>query len=154
MVALIRYALKCAEGHSFESWFQSAAAYESLAAAGRLSCPTCGTSAVHKALMAPGVAGQGDAAEGQGAPAAEPVPDLRSAPDTERARKISRLRAEVERNSEDVGRGFAREARRIHDGEAPARAIRGEARADEARALLRDGIPVLPLPFLDRKKTH
>jgi hypothetical protein len=35
----------------------------------------------------------------------------------------------------------------MHDGDAPEKAIYGEAKLDEARKLLEDGVPVLPLPF-------
>lgn len=57
------------------------------------------------------------------------------------------LRARIEARSENVGRDFATEARRIHDGDAPARPIIGEARPAEARALMEDGIPIAPLPW-------
>ncbi|HSF65360.1 MAG TPA: DUF1178 family protein, partial [Paracoccaceae bacterium] len=50
---MIRYALKCDAGHDFDSWFQSGAAFDALAGAGRLACPSCGSQAVSKALMAP-----------------------------------------------------------------------------------------------------
>jgi hypothetical protein len=49
---------------------------------------------------------------------------------------------------------FAAEARRIHDGDAPERAIFGEAKPDEARRLIEDGVPVAPLPFMPVRKTN
>ena len=49
---------------------------------------------------------------------------------------------------------FAAEARAIHAGEAPERSIYGEARADEAKKLIEDGVPVAPLPFLPRTKAN
>ena len=49
---------------------------------------------------------------------------------------------------------FAAQARAIHDGDAPERAIYGEARGDEARALIEDGVPVAPLPFTPRRKAN
>ncbi|MEO1331817.1 MAG: DUF1178 family protein, partial [Pseudomonadota bacterium] len=55
---------------------------------------------------------------------------------------------------EYVGTSFATEARAIHDGEAPERAIYGEARADEAAKLVKDGVPVAPLPFIPDRKTN
>ena len=45
----------------------------------------------------------------------------------------------------DVGERFAEEARKIHYGEVPEHAIRGQASAKETRELLDEGIPVLPL---------
>jgi hypothetical protein len=53
-----------------------------------------------------------------------------------------------------VGLNFAAEARRIHAGDAPERSIYGEARADDARALIEDGVPVAPLPFVPGRKTN
>ncbi len=141
---MIRYALKCDKGHGFESWFASASAYETLAAQGHVTCPECGSAQVSKAMMAPslGSAGQKAAA----APAAAPEP-------ADRAAMLKRLRAEIEANSEYVGMSFAAEARRMHEGDAPERSIYGEARPEEARALIDDGIPVAPLPFVpDRQR--
>jgi len=43
---MIRYALKCDQNHMFESWFQNAAAYDGLRAAGHVTCPECGSAKV------------------------------------------------------------------------------------------------------------
>ena len=67
---------------------------------------------------------------------------------------MKKLRDHVEKTSEYVGDSFAKEARAIHDGDSPHRAIYGEARPDEARKLAEDGIPALPLPFIPRQKTN
>jgi hypothetical protein len=53
---MIRYALKCAEDHRFESWFQSASAFDTLSRGGHVACPVCGRTDVEKAIMAPRVA--------------------------------------------------------------------------------------------------
>lgn len=141
---MIKYGLSCAEGHDFESWFSSSADFDRLEAAGHLSCAVCGTSKVKKALMAPRVSG------GEATPPEAERPLSRPASPAEQA--LRALRAKIEREAENVGRNFAREARRIHEGEAPARAIYGEAKAEEARALIEEGVPVAPLPW--RSKTH
>ncbi len=138
---MIRYALTCAEGHDFESWFASAAAFDDLTARGLVSCGICGGSKVSKALMAPAVT-QTDA----------PRP-LRN-PRSEAEQALAALRREIEEKSEYVGADFASEARRMHDGDTPERAIHGEARPEEARRLIEDGVPVAPLPFLPRTKTN
>jgi hypothetical protein len=64
------------------------------------------------------------------------------------------MRRKVEENSEYVGMNFAAEARAIHEGAAPERSIYGETKPDEARALIEDGIPVAPLPFMPARKTN
>lgn len=140
-VRMVRYALKCASGHDFESWFASVAAYDGLSAAHRLECPVCGSSEVEKALMAPKVR----PAERAGA--------LRGA-ETEREKALAKLRAEVEKNSDYVGLEFAAEARAMHEGATRHRSIHGEAKLEEARALLDDGVPVAPLPFRSRARTN
>lgn len=139
---MIRYTLKCDQAHAFDSWFASGAAYDALAAGGHLACPVCGSAKVDKTLMAPAVAGADDPAR----PLATQTDSL--------AQKLAELRRHVEETSDYVGEDFAREARAIHLGDAPERAIWGEARADEARALIDDGVPVAPLPFMGKAKVN
>ncbi|MBV7378765.1 DUF1178 family protein [Maritimibacter dapengensis] len=139
---MIRYALKCAEGHDFESWFQSASAFDALAGTGRVECPHCGSTSVDKSLMAPQVAkGRGET----------PRP---LAPQDDTERKIAALKAKVEAESDYVGVNFVKEARAMHEGSAPERSIYGEAKPKDAIALLEDGIPVAPLPFTPRAKAN
>lgn len=150
---MISFALRCQSGHSFDSWFNSAAGFETLLAGGHLSCPTCGSAEVAKALMAPAVRPARKAASAPAEVAPSP-PAALSAPRSELEQALAALRREVEKNSEYVGMNFAAEARRIHDGDAPERSIYGEARPEEARKLLEDGVPVAPLPFVPPRKTN
>jgi hypothetical protein len=140
---MIHYSLRCSNGHLFDSWFRSLAAFDALASAGQVSCPVCGVVAIEKAPMAPAVVGtRADAA---------PAPDQPPTAD-EIAQALAALRRQVEENSDYVGLNFAAEARRIHAGEAPERSIYGETRPDEARKLIEEGVPVAPLPFVARRK--
>lgn len=141
---MIQYSLKCADGHQFDSWFQSASAFDKLQAAGHVACAVCGSGEVAKALMAPRVS-HGDSDKPQ-APLSAPAHPAEQA--------LARLRAHVEANSDYVGSRFAQEARAMHLGEVPERPIWGEARSDEAKALLDDGIPVAPLPFTPTRKSN
>ena len=171
---MIQYSLKCADGHSFDSWFQSAAAFDKLAAAGLVSCAICGSGKVQKAIMAPRVRPGRNAVspvgEPEGPAAAEPqtseaqspsqgdssssAPGALSGPPGALEQALRDLRRKVEENSEYVGKDFVSEAMAMHLGEAPERAIHGEARLDEAKALIEDGVPVLPLPFGTSRKTN
>ncbi len=145
---MIRYALICKDGHRFESWFQSTAAFEKLHAGGMVSCAVCGSGDVEKGLMAPQVNGTRDT--GDVAPRDRPL----SAPASAAEQALSELKKKIEANSDYVGRDFVREARRMHSGDTPERAIHGEARPDEARKLIEDGVPVMPLPFAMGRKTN
>ena len=131
---MIKYSLKCSNGHIFESWFDGAGAYEKLEKANMLSCAVCGCEKVSRRLSAPQVS----TARKKG-----PL----SAPASAAEQAMLELRKHVEENTVDVGSEFASEARKIADGDAPDRAIRGEAKLDEAKALIEDGIPVAPLPW-------
>ncbi len=142
---MIRYALRCEQGHDYESWFQSGAAFDSLRARGLVTCPHCGSAEVEKALMAPVIAKAASAA---------PEPADRPEPQPDPAERLRRLRAEIEASSDYVGERFATEARAMYLGEIPDRAIHGEARPDEAKALIEEGVPVLPLPFIPNRKTN
>ncbi len=141
---MICFTLRCGKDHSFDSWFTSSQAFEALAHAGHLACPICGDADVAKGLMAPAIASK--TSDEAPAPLTQPKTDVEQA--------MAQMRQMIEENSDYVGMNFAAEARKIHLGEAPTRAIYGEAKADEARALLEDGIPVAPLPFMPRTKVN
>jgi len=149
---MIRYALKCSEDHGFDSWFQSAEAFEKLLGSNMVACPVCGSDKVEKAIMAPRVRPARSKAQLPAKPAA-PKPDL-TTPATEAEQALAKLRKEVEKNSDYVGLSFASEARKMHDGEVPHRSIYGEAKPDEAKKLIEDGVPVAPLPFIPNRKTN
>jgi hypothetical protein len=139
---MIKYALGCAEGHKFESWFPDSAAYEEQRRRALVACPECGSTSVDKAIMAPAIVG-GDR-DASRAPA-EPLLDAKR---HHTRQMMAQLRKEIEANTDDVGARFPEVARAIHAGDEPERAIRGRASLDEARALIEEGVGVLPLPAL------
>lgn len=149
---MIRYALKCDNAHGFESWFQSASAFDALCTAGHVSCPQCGSLKVSKALMAPNLR-PGDQEMAEPLPPPPRDAALRE-PDSDLARRLAELREAIESNSDYVGLNFAAEARAMHDGDKPLRSIYGEARADDAKRLLEDGVPVAPLPFMPKARVN
>ncbi|HUF57137.1 MAG TPA: DUF1178 family protein [Thermohalobaculum sp.] len=135
---MIRYALRCVDGHDFDGWFRDSAAFEAQAEAGRVACAVCGSAEVGKALMAPSVPS-----------AREARPRL--APAGPREKALAALRQKIERECDYVGRDFAAEARRMHEGDTDRRAVWGEANLREARSLREEGVPILPLPFMHRR---
>lgn len=145
---MIKFTLKCADDHVFDSWFQSSEAFDKLSGAGMVNCAVCGSDRVEKALMAPSVRPR----ETSLAQPERPRP--LDAPASPAEQALAALKRKVEENSEYVGLNFAREARDIHDGLAPERAIYGEARPEEARKLIEDGVPVTPLPFHSTRKSN
>ena len=61
--------------------------------------------------------------------------------------KIKKFRKYIEKNTDNVGKNFAEEARKIYYGEAKSRPIRGESTKKEAQELTQEGIPFSQLPW-------
>ena len=134
---MILFKLRCRAEHEFEAWFRDGATYDRQAARGQITCPDCGDSAIDKAPMAPRL---GRSSSDQEAKAPPSPAQLR--------RMLQEVRRHVEANCDYVGDRFAEEARRIHNGEADARGIYGEASEDESQALADDGIDVARIPWV------
>jgi hypothetical protein len=161
---MIRYALACSKGHTFESWFQNSAAYDKQAKRGLVECPVCGDTKVEKALMAPTLAGTKKRARpaapmvaNEAAPAAGAAPAATEGPgpvamvspeEREFRAKLKELRDHLTKNADNVGRKFPEEARKMHYGETEHRSIYGEASPQEAKELHEEGIEFHPLPAL------
>lgn len=142
---MIRYDLICDKGHEFDGWFRNSATYDKQARRGFVACSVCGSSKVEKQLMAPGIPAKSNRKD--------EVPQKMVAgpvdPRVAMMMKMMReMRQHVEENADYVGDKFAEEARKIHFAETEARGIYGEATADEATALIEEGIEVFPLPRL------
>ena len=150
---MIKYALLCESSHEFESWFRDSEAFEIQAKRGLVSCPVCQSTKIKKAIMAPRIK--------RAQPAPEPVPTCTSESQPvalldEREQllraAIRSLREKIEANTDDVGQRFPEEARKMHQGDVPRRSIRGQASLEDARALIEEGIEVMPIPTLPEER--
>jgi hypothetical protein len=142
---MIRYALKCAEDHRFESWFQSASAFDALAARGHVACPVCGANEVEKAIMAPRVA---TAEKAPPKPAGDRPPERPlSGPAHPAEQMLRKLREHIEKTSTYVGDRFATRGARDACGRQGRSADPRAGQPGEARALIEDGVPILPVPI-------
>jgi hypothetical protein len=142
---MIVFDLLCGEGHRFEGWFGSAADFAAQKEHGQLGCPSCGNMQVERVPSA--------SRFNLGAPEPKPAPPKRT-PEMEGKDPFaiaqmlySRMLDELLIKTQDVGKDFPAEARRIFYDEAPARAIRGVASAQEHEELVDEGIPVARLPL-------
>ncbi|HET6375906.1 MAG TPA: DUF1178 family protein, partial [Methylocella sp.] len=133
---MIKYGLVCAQGHAFQSWFQSAAVFDAQAGSGLVLCPICQSPEVSKDIMAPAIARQ-RGREPEAAPLAQSQPAVALLGEREKEIRemVRTLRARIFEVAEDVGPRFAEEARKIHEGLVPERPIHGQANYEDARAL-------------------
>lgn len=158
---MIRFALRCDEGHRFEGWFRSSSDFDTQSDRGLVTCSLCGSNAVTKALMRPAI---GSASGGQGGPSAKETTEATGAVAAEPASephlnamkelwsKLQTQARALRANSEYVGPRFAEEARKIHYGETEKRGVYGEASRQEVEALSDEGIVAMPLPSLPEDK--
>ena len=149
---MIVFDLQCSPaGHRFEGWFGSSQDYDDQQARGLVSCPSCGSAEVGKAVMAPNVGRKGHQLPAPVAIAPTPAPaqPVANAPLPPEAvamlKAVAAMQAEAIKTSTWVGEKFADDARAMHYGEKDAAAIHGKATLDEARELMEEGIAVAPL---------
>lgn len=163
---MIKYQLVCQCENTFESWFASGSAFETLQQAGAVTCPTCGSTDVRKAIMAPNVSpktrqrGRDPVHANEGprrAPAQPPAAGAVATgpmpvPSPEKmaafVEALREIRDELISKADDVGDRFPEEARKIHFEEVEPRAIYGQASPEEARDLAEDGVDFFVLPTL------
>lgn len=159
---MIVFDLVCQPGeHRFEGWFNSSRDYEAQKEQGLLSCPSCGTLSVGKAVMAPNVGAKGNQQVATVDPvqsstnefASEPAPAAVSnvvevpAKYQELLDLAAKAQAKLLEKSEWVGGDFPEKVREIHYGETDEKAIHGIATPDDAAALEEEGIDIAPLPL-------
>jgi hypothetical protein len=153
---MITFDLNCSNGHQFEGWFSSSADFDAQKSSGLLACPSCNDGIVQKALSVPNVPRKGNqrpallpsvtpaAAETNvDAPATAILPPAMA----ELVQKLARAQSEMLDKSQWVGGNFAETARAIYYGEEPDRLIHGETSSDEAKALVEEGVGLVPLLF-------
>ena len=137
--------LLCANDHRFEGWFASGADFEQQREKGYIACPMCGDSQVVKVPAASYVNKRVSdrtvkpQEPSEASPAHAQYANFRSA-------ILAKVVEYVVKNTEDVGRDFPEEARKIHYGESPERKIRGTASVQEVSELREEGIEVVALP--------
>ena len=145
---MIKFALLCARGHEFQSWFQSSEAFDTQIKSGLVLCPFCQATEVTKAIMAPAIASRGEAKRAKISAQAHSQTKvaLLDRHDRKSRAMINAFRKRLLEQADDVGTRFAEEARKIHEGLVPERPIYGQASIGDARALIEEGVPVLPVP--------
>ncbi|NBW55798.1 MAG: DUF1178 family protein [Betaproteobacteria bacterium] len=147
--------LQCQHHHSFEGWFASEDDFQSQNTRSLVECPLCGDHQITKMLSAPrlNLSGASQASSDEAQDAQQPSTALATTASSAAVMPLEAQQAwlqmvqHVLAHTEDVGGQFAQEARKMHYGETPERAIRGQVSKEETSALLEEGIQVMPLPM-------
>lgn len=148
--------LQCQQNHSFEGWFGSEDDFQSQNARFLVECPFCGDHHITKMLSAPRLNLSGASQPFSDSSHSEQTSSDAVATTSSSSAALMPVEAQqawmhmvqhVLTNTEDVGGQFAQEARKMHYGETPERAIRGQVSREETSALLEEGIQVMRLPM-------
>jgi hypothetical protein len=145
---MIVFDLRCSGGHRFEGWFNSADDFAAQKKHKILECPTCGSTKIDRT---PSATRLNFGAQQKSVPAPqkpEKTPQMEGKDPFAIAQMLySRMLDELLTKSEDVGKDFPAEARKIFYKDAAERPIRGQATQEEHDELLDEGIPVARLPI-------
>jgi hypothetical protein len=131
---MIAYDLICANGHTFEGWFEDAKAYEKQKKKGLVTCPICNEADVSRRPSTFAIKSR-------------PVADM-PAPDMAGLKALGRQIYDfVDKNFDNVGSDFAKEALKIHYGVSEPRNIRGVSTKQEEETLRAEGVDFVKLPL-------
>ena len=141
---MILYDLTCENGHTFEAWFASSEQYDKQNKRKLICCPICDSNKIRKALMAPNLKGTKKSRKSY---------DEKMVQDKNKKfnKKLKEFKKFIESNTEDVGKNFTEEAKKIYYGEKKSRPIRGETTKEQAEELIEEGIPIAKLPWSSRE---
>ena len=131
---MIAYDLQCINGHGFEGWFEDAKAYDAQKKRGFISCPVCNDTSVSRipSTFAIKTTPSGkDMHKGQ----------------MEMAEAGQKIVDFVEKNFDNVGCDFAKEALKIHYGASEPRNIRGVSTKEEEKTLKKEGVQFFKMPM-------
>jgi len=139
---MIVFDLECLNGHTFEGWFEDKNDLENQQARGVLTCPVCETtSVVQKQHMI--------AIKKSSHNTSQNALQARQDVMAELTEKVAEY---VEKNFEDVGSGFTKQALKMHYGAEEFRNIKGTTTKEEDKILAKEGVPVFKVPGTKKPK--
>lgn len=141
---MIAFDLECSKGHMFEGWFNNTPSFEEQNTKKLISCPYCNDTRIRKVISPVAMKTSSKPDENKDAGATD----------------YRRLAREVvdyfNKNFDDVGPNFTKEALKIHYGVTEKRNIKGSATDVEEKMLKEEGIEFfkVPIPKIDDDKKN
>ena len=131
---MIAYDLQCVDGHSFEGWFEDRKAYEVQKKKLLIACPVCNSTSIARVPSTFAIKSSDPLKE-----FSDQHADLENI-----SKKIVDF---VEKNFDDVGADFTKEALKMHYGVSKARNIRGVSTKEEEKTLKEEGVQFFKVPI-------
>ena len=131
---MIAYDLRCNKGHTFEGWFDDRASYENQKKKGLISCPFCDDTDISRMPSTFAI---------KSSQPAKDYPEQKIV-STQLGKQIVEF---FEKNFDNVGSNFAKEALKIHYGVSEPRNIRGVSSDEEEKTLRKEGVKFMKIPI-------
>ena len=131
---MIAYDIQCVNGHAFEGWFEDNQAYQNQKKKDLIACPVCNSTAVSRIPSTFAIK-------------SSPIPKKISLQEEDLKKVGKQIVDYVEKNFDDVGCDFAKEALKIHYGVEEPRNIRGVSTKEEEKMLKEEGIDFVKIPM-------
>jgi hypothetical protein len=137
---MIAFDLQCVNGHSFEGWFEDLRSFEEQEKRDLIACPVCDETSVYR------------------------IPSTFAIKSSKAVKDFAKQRAELEdigkrivnfleKNFDDVGSDFAKEALKMHYGVTEPRNIKGSSTEQEEETLKEEGIQFFKIPLPSSSET-
>ncbi|MDY7035822.1 MAG: DUF1178 family protein [Thermodesulfobacteriota bacterium] len=132
---MITFDLECSKGHLFEGWFNNIKSFEDQNSEKLVSCPFCNDTNIRKVISPVAMRSSSRSEDNID----ETIFDYNSL-----AKEIVNF---IDKNFDDVGPDFTKEALKMHYGVIEKRNIKGSATADEEKSLKDEGIDFVKVPI-------
>ena len=139
---MIKYNLKCENGHEFESWFSNSDEFDKLNKKNLLDCIYCSSKKINKSIMAPMISNL-KIKKDQKIETIEK--DLR-----DEKKELLNLRKFIEKNFDYVGKDFSKKVREVYYDKKSKKAIYGTTTPEEREELTEEGIDLLSIPWVNK----
>ncbi len=138
---MIKYNLKCSNGHEFKSWFSDSNEFDKLNKKKLLECIYCSSKKIQKSIMAPMVSG---------GKLKEDSMNLLNEKLSSKKNELLQIRKYIEKNFEFVGDKFSQKVREVYYNRETRKTIYGTTTPEERDELAEEGIDLLSIPWVSK----
>ena len=138
---MIKYNLKCSNGHEFESWFSHSNEFDKLNKKKLLDCIYCSSKKIQKSIMAPMISG---------GKLKEDSMNLLNEQLSSKKNELLQIRKYIEKNFEFVGDKFSQKVREVYYDKKTRKTIYGSTTKEEREELAEEGIDLISIPWVSK----
>ena len=138
---MIKYNLKCSNGHEFISWFSDSLEFDKLNKKKLLECIYCSSKKINKSIMAPMISG---------GKLKEDSSNLLNEKLSDKKKELLQIRNYIEKNFEFVGDQFSQKVREVYYDKKTRKTIYGSTTKEEREELAEEGIDLISIPWVSK----